>query len=177
MGQPTGDQRPQGGPAPGQQQWQQRPQPPQQPQPYYSPAPGVPAAPQPPAYGGFQSGSYGGFGAFAEATPKRNRGRGKFVIAGIIALVLIAAGGAAAWQFGLIHFSDVLDEQALETGVKQVLTNNYGETDVTAVDCPSGQPVTSGHRFSCTVEISGATKEVAVRVLNGKPEFEVGAPH
>lgn len=164
MGQPTGDQRPQWEPAPGQRQWQQ--QPPQQPQPYHSPA-----------YGGFQSGSYGGFGAFAEVTPKRNRGRGKFVIAGIIALVLIAAGGAVAWQFGLIHFSDVLDEQALETGVKQVLTNNYGEADVTAVDCPSGQPVTSGHRFSCTVEISGATKEVGVRVLNGEPEFEVGAPH
>lgn len=172
MGQPTDDQRPQWGPAPGQQQWQQ---PPQQWHPYPSPAPGAPAAPQPPAYGGFQSGSYGGFGAFTPATPQRSRGR--IVIAGITAMVLIAAGGAAAWQFGLIHFSDVLDEKALETGVKQVLTNNYGEADVTGVDCPSGQQVTPGHRFSCTVEIDGKTKEVAIRVLNGKPEFEVGAPH
>lgn len=154
MGQPTEDQRPQWGPAPGH-------------QPYH----GQPA--QPPVYG-FQSGSYSGFGAFPAATPPKRRGR--IVIAGIIAVVLIAAGGAAAWQFGLIHFGDVLDEEALETGVKQVLTNNYGEADVSGVDCPPGQEVTPGHRFSCTAEIGGKGKEVAIRVLNGKPEFEVGAP-
>jgi hypothetical protein len=38
------------------------------------------------------------------------------------------------------------------------------------------QPVRNGTTFECTVEISGQEKTVPIRVLNEKPEFEVGAP-
>ncbi|QWF79622.1 DUF4333 domain-containing protein [Amycolatopsis sp. CA-230715] len=161
-------------------------QPPAQPQPQqpWSPGPASPPPgqgysgqpPQPGYGGGFQpsTSGYGGFGAFNEgAEPSKPRSKKPFVIGGAVALVLVLAG-AALLIFN--PFKSVLDQNSLQEGVTAVLHESYGEGDVRDVNCPSGESVSTGTSFTCSVTVAGAAKTVSVRVLNDKPEYEVGAP-
>ncbi|GAA1946779.1 DUF4333 domain-containing protein [Amycolatopsis minnesotensis] len=141
--------------------------------------PGQPPAPPQaqPGYGGDfqpQTSGYGGFGAFNEGTgPSKPRSKKPFVIGGAVVLVLVLAG-AALLIFN--PFKSVLDQDSLNEGVTAVLHESYGEGDVRDVDCPSGESVSTGTSFTCSVTVAGASKTVSVRVLNDKPEYEVGAP-
>lgn len=166
------------------QQWNQ--QGPQQPQWYPSagehqnqPAPGsygVPSRPVPENQAvppGFQSSSYGGFGAFTNE-PQQKRGKKPLLVA-VIAVVVLAGGSVAGWLLGAFD-GDVLDQRSLQDGVTKVLSESYGEKDVRNVDCPDRQTIETGHEFTCTVDVAGKPKKVKIRVLNTKPEFEVGAP-
>ena len=159
-------------------QWQQQ-QPPSQPTPQQpgTPSGGWPAQQQqaPGQYGGgFQPTQYGGLGAFA-AEPKKPKSKKPLLIGGVAVLVLVIGGGAA-WLLGAFR-GDVLDQQSLEDGVVKVLNENYGEPDVKDAQCPSNEAARNGTTFDCTVKIGGQDKKVTVRVLNDRPEYEVGAPH
>ncbi|WP_051791710.1 DUF4333 domain-containing protein [Amycolatopsis jejuensis] len=138
--------------------------------------PGTPPHGQETPYGGgFQPSHYGGLGAFSGADAKKPRSKKPFLIAG--AGVLVAAlGVGAAWWFGAFS-GDTLEQKSLQDGVSRVLGENYGEPDVKNVSCPTGQPITNGTTFDCTVQVGGQPKKVTVRVLNDKPEYSVGAPH
>lgn len=137
----------------------------------------VPPPPQQVNYG-FQGGSYGGFGAFAEQEDVRPpRRKGMRITVGILAVTaLLAAAGGAAWSFGLVKFGDVLDETSVKAGVRDVLANHYGESNVDNLNCPPNQEVRTGHRFTCTAHVEGKHRKIEIRVLNDKPQFEVGAP-
>jgi hypothetical protein len=125
-------------------------------------------------YGGSFQSQYGGLGAFdGQQTPKPRRRRTAIFIGGAIALALGA--GVTAWLLGAFQ-GDVLDQDSLQNGVITVLHDNFGEHDVSNAKCPDDQPARNGTTFECTVEISGQEKTVPIRVLNEKPEFEVGAP-
>ncbi|MFG1639658.1 DUF4333 domain-containing protein [Amycolatopsis sp. NPDC049252] len=162
------------GPWPGQQPpaapWQQQPQP-------GTPSGGRPAQQQPPQQfgGGFQPAQYGGLGAFATAPEKKPKSKKPLLIGGIAVLVLVLGGGAA-WLLGAFR-GDVLDQESLQDGVVKVLNENYGEPDVKDAQCPSNEAAQNGTTFDCTVKIGGQAKKVTVRVLNDRPEYEVGAPH
>ncbi|WP_277681944.1 DUF4333 domain-containing protein [Saccharomonospora azurea] len=160
--QPQGQQGPHSGPTPQ----------PVAPQPH-----AYPAQPQQPAsFGGSFSSDYGGFGAF-DAEPPANRGKSrKPWIIGAVALVVLAGGGAAAWFSG-VFTGDVLDQESLHEGVATVLQDSYGEQDVSNVNCPENQRIAAGHTFDCTVDVAGKPRTVSIRVLNDKPQYEVGAPH
>lgn len=161
--------RPQGPPGPqGSQGWWQPGPYNQQGQPYAQPA-----FQQQGFGGGFQS-QYGGLGAFGEQSPRKSR-KGKVLAVVVAVVVVLGGGGAAAWYFGLFQ-GDVLDPQSVEQGVARVLRDSFGEHDVSNVQCPGGQQIEAGHTFECSVDISGRTKTVSIRVLNEKPEYEVGAP-
>jgi hypothetical protein len=168
------------GPWQGQQNapWQQ--QPPSQPTPQQQPGiPGGRPAQQPgqpgPYGGGFQPTQYGGLGAFAAAPEKKPKSKKPLLIGGIAVLVLVLGGGGA-WLLGAFR-GDVLDQQSLQDGVVKVLNENYGEPDVKNAQCPSNEAARNGTTFDCTVQIGGQAKKVTVRVLNDRPEYEVGAPH
>lgn len=137
----------------------------------------VPPGGQPPSWN-FQGGSYGGFGAFSEQEDKQPpRRKGLRITVGILGVVaLVAAAGGAAWAFGLVKFGDVLDEASVKAGVREVLANHYGESTVDNLNCPPNQEVRTGHRFTCTAQVEGKHRKIEIRVLNDKPEFEVGAP-
>ncbi|EOD63829.1 DUF4333 domain-containing protein, partial [Amycolatopsis vancoresmycina] len=94
----------------------------------------------------------------------------------VAALLVLGLGGGAAWMAGVFR-GDVLDQQSLEDGVVKVLNENYGEPDVKNAQCPSNEAAQNGTTFDCTVTIGGQQKKVTVRVLNDRPEYEVGAPH
>ncbi|KDN18165.1 DUF4333 domain-containing protein [Amycolatopsis rifamycinica] len=159
--------------------------PPSQPgQPGSGPWPSQPAPQQPPTPGhgqpqqyggGFQPTQYGGLGAFAAEPPKKPKSKKPVLIAAGAVLVL-ALGGGAAWLLGAFR-GDVLDQQSLQDGVVKVLNENYGEPDVKNAQCPANEAAQNGTTFDCTVTIGGQPMKVTVRVLNDRPEYEVGAPH
>lgn len=145
---------------------------------------GPPAQPTQPAQpppapgqygGGFQPAQYGGLGAFAAAPAKQPKSKKPLLLGGIAVLVLVVGGGAA-WLLGAFR-GDVLDRQSLQDGVVKVLNENYGEPDVKNAQCPADEAAVNGTTFDCTVTIGGQQKKVTVRVLNDRPEYEVGAPH
>jgi hypothetical protein len=130
---------------------------------------------QSPAGFGYQPTNYGGLGAFGESEPSRKRSKKPLIFGGIGALFVAATGGVA-WLLGAFS-GDTLDQQSTQDGVTKVLTDSYGEHDVKNTQCPSGEEITTGNTFDCTVEIASQQKKITIRVLNGKPEFVVGAPH
>ncbi|WP_020668387.1 DUF4333 domain-containing protein [Amycolatopsis nigrescens] len=149
----------------------------QQPQGY--PPQGYPGQAPPPqgGYGGgFQlSTSYGGLGAFGQAPQAKGpRSKKPWLIGGGVVVVLLA-GGATAWALGAFQ-GEVLDEGSVQNGVVTVLRESFGESDVRDVRCPADQPIKAGSTFDCSITLAGQPKKVSIRVLNDKPEFEVGAP-
>jgi hypothetical protein len=154
--------------------WSPPSQPPSQPTPQQPPAPGQGQHQHQQQYGGgFQPAQYGGLGAFAVEPAKKPKK--PLLIAGAAVLVL-ALGGGAAWLLGAFR-GDVLEQQSLQDGVVKVLNENYGEPDVKNAQCPADEAAKNGTTFDCTVTIGGQQKKVTVRVLNDRPEYEVGAPH
>jgi hypothetical protein len=142
------------------------------------PAPsGAPAAPAS-QYGGFQGGQsqYGGLGAFEESIKSAKKPFRKRLVIGLILVIAAVGGLATAWLLGAFS-GDTLDQNSLQDGVTNVLHQGYGESDVTNVQCPSGEQIKAGNTFDCTVQVAGQSKKVSIRVMNDKPEFEVGAPH
>lgn len=172
-------QHPGTGPQPAQpQQWpQQWPATPGGGQAYPGAAqPGTPYPAQQPGYDAQQQpSSYGGFGAFGGETGKPKKKSKAPIIGGVAAAVVLVGGAVAAWQFGLFQ-QDVLDQDSLQDGVISVLRDSYGEQDVANARCPDDASPTNGTTFDCQVEVAGQEKTVKIRVLNDKPEFEVGAP-
>jgi hypothetical protein len=170
-------------PAPGTHggQWRQPPSQPLPPQPG-TPGGGWPAQPGPATPGqgqqyggGFQPSQYGGLGAFS-VEPEKKPASKKPLLIGLVALLVLALGGGAAWLLGAFR-GDVLEQKSLQDGVIKVLNENYGEPDVKNADCPADEAARNGTTFDCTVQIGGQPKKVTVRVLNDRPEYEVGAPH
>lgn len=155
-------------------QWWQPP--PGQADPHHSPHHTPPAGEQAPGFPGAFPSQYGGFGAFDNVSPAKRRSRAKWWIVGVTVVVVLGGGGAAAWFSGLFQ-GDVLDQDSLHEGVATVLTEHYGEHDVDDVRCPTDQRIATGHTFDCAVQVAGEPRTVTVRVLNDKPEYEVGAPH
>lgn len=148
----------------------------QQPHPASQPTPAQQFPPQNQFGGGFQPTQYGGLGAFEEVLAAPAKRSKKPLIIGGAAVLLVALAGGAAWLLGAFA-GDTLDQKDLQEDVSQVLQDNFGEQDVKNTSCPADQEVKNGTTFDCTVDVGGQPKKVTVRVLNEKPEYEVGAPH
>ncbi|HKS49396.1 MAG TPA: DUF4333 domain-containing protein [Amycolatopsis sp.] len=153
------------------------------PPPWQTPAPQwqQPGAWQPPPGGGVwgshprtaePASVYRGFDAFGGGKRKRS---GKPWIIGAVVLVVLAGGGVAAWRSGVFS-GDTLDQRSIQDGVVKVLREDFGESDVRNVQCPSRQPVKTGITFECSALVGGQPKKVTIRVLNEQAQFEVGAP-
>lgn len=155
-------------------QWPQ-PVPGQHGYPAQSPPAGAPGYGQQPQFGGGFASQYGGLGAFEPSPPpKRARSKKPYLIGGTV-IVVLAAAAIVAWLLGAFR-GDVLDKVSLQDGVTTVLSENFGEQDVRNAQCPENQEIKNGNTFECSVDVAGQPKKVTIRVLNDKPEFEVGAP-
>ncbi|MFW0794775.1 DUF4333 domain-containing protein [Gordonia sp. CPCC 205515] len=122
-------------------------------------------------------GQYGSDDQFSTMTPKSGKGSrrtllyiGGIVAALIAAIVLITAFVVPGWA------PKTLDQDALQDGVKKVLTEDYQATDVSEVSCPSGQKVETGATFTCTATISGQAQTVKVTILDDDGKYEVSRP-
>lgn len=184
QGQPQGQpQRPQGQPPYGQAR-------PTGPQPFgpgqaqhpngpFQPGPqlhGSPSGPQ--QTGPFRPGpEYGVAGQQPAASPKPARkplGRKLWVgvLIGAVAASLIAVP-LTLLSVGRL-FTPMLDRASVQTGVAEVLKQDFGLADVEKVECPSDQPATTGTQFECTFSYNAKSYPVAVEVINDQGQYRVG---
>ncbi|MCM3845035.1 DUF4333 domain-containing protein [Pseudonocardia sp. DR1-2] len=69
--------------------------------------------------------------------------------------------------------SDRLDRTALQAGVNQVLTQDYG-LQVGAIACPEDVEVSAGTQFTCQAVVDGEQVEVPVVVTSDQGDYQVG---
>ena len=69
----------------------------------------------------------------------------------------------------------VLDVGAVQTGVQQVLTQDYG-LKVQSVTCPDGQQVLPNATFECTAVVDGDQVTVPIKITSEDGNYEVGRP-
>ncbi|MBF6139201.1 DUF4333 domain-containing protein [Nocardia farcinica] len=108
--------------------------------------------------------------------PPRSGGGKKGLIIGLAAVGVLVLGGIVALVL-LLTATDKLDQAAVQDGVKQVLTDSYGITDVSDVSCPSGQKVEVDATFECTLKVSGEQKKVNIKITKDDGTYEVGRPN
>ncbi|HXH33234.1 MAG TPA: DUF4333 domain-containing protein [Plantibacter sp.] len=172
--QPYG-QRPHG---PGQQQFAPGPQ-----QPANGPfapnqqQPGQPGAPFRPGAEYGNTGQQQPFPAASMAKPKAKRkplGRRLWagVLIGAVAASLIAVP-LTLLSVGRL-FTPMLDRGAVQTGVAEVLKQDFGLADVEKVECPGDQAAVTGTQFECTFSYGGTSYPVAVEVINDQGQYRVG---
>lgn len=95
------------------------------------------------------------------------------MIAGVVAIVggVIGLGAAAGW-----FTTRLLDQQAVQDGVQQILTDHY-DMDVSTVSCPPAPEVKVHNTFTCTVGLSsGESVTVRVVVVSEDGTYTVGRP-
>lgn len=126
-----------------------------------------------PPYGG----QFGGGDQFsAMAAPSGKKGLRTLLLIGggvavlIAAILLITAFIAPGWA------PKTISQSAVQDGVKKVLTEDYQATEVSDVQCPSGQRVEQGQSFSCTATVGGQQQTVTVTFLDDDGKYEVSRP-
>ena len=70
----------------------------------------------------------------------------------------------------------VFDHEAVATGVRRVLTEDYDIDGVREVTCPEGRGVTAGNTFRCAVVISGDEQQVEITVAGDDGRYTVSPP-
>lgn len=140
-------------------------------QPGYPPQQPPPGYPQPPysqdPYDQPPHGSPGG--------EQQKTRTGLWVSIGVGVVVIAAAAVLLFWKPGFA-VTTTFDSSSVESGVKKILTDSYNITGVGSVSCPSGQEVTDGNTFQCTVMIQGTQKKVTITVKGSDGEYVVGRP-
>ncbi|WP_064065682.1 DUF4333 domain-containing protein [Rhodococcus ruber] len=178
---------PQQGQAPGQSWAQQGPGQPQQGQPQWGqPQQGQPQQGQP-QQGQPQQGQWGqqqpgqpqgqqwtGANQWNAGAPQTKSKTGLIVGLAVAALVLIGAIIGAVLLFG---GTDTLDPEAAQAGVEKVLTESYGATDVSDVQCPDGEEVKAGNSFECTLTVDGQFRTVTLTFTDDEGTYEVSRPN
>lgn len=161
---PGGQQYPGYGPTPG-----------GQPFPGYGQPPG--GYPQQPGFGP-QLGYPGGVGQFG-GTPPAGAPRKRSALPWILVGLVVVLGGLVAF-LGFVtpgwFTTKVFDHAAVQNGVKQILTDEYGLEDVGEVSCPQNEKVEEGNTFECTATIKGEQKKVTITVKSKDGEYEVAKP-
>lgn len=99
------------------------------------------------------------------------------LILGGLAVLLVAAVAVLGFVWPGWFLKKVFDENAVQDGVKKILTEKYNVSKVESASCPSGQAVTQGSTFDCKVKIDGKDKTVTITVKDGgRALYEVSLP-
>lgn len=70
-----------------------------------------------------------------------------------------------------------LDQASAEAGVRKVVTQNYGASNVSVVQCPPYIPILDGTSVTCSLTIDGADKTVTLTMVGSDGNYEVGLPN
>jgi hypothetical protein len=123
-------------------------------------------------------GQWGGGGAGYPPLPNQPRSGGRsalpFIIIGIVVVVLAIVAVLLFVAPGFL-VNRVFDTPALQQGVQQVLTNDYG-LQVESVTCGQGIRVDQGATFQCDAVVDGAPVKVPVTVTSSDGAYQVGRP-
>jgi hypothetical protein len=91
-----------------------------------------------------------------------------------------AAGVAVVLILGFVvpgfFTTTVFDQQAVQDGVRRILTDEYGQ-NADAVRCPLDQQVRQGTTFTCTATIDDKLRTVLITVKTDSGKYEVARPN
>ena len=150
---------------------QPRPQP--QPQPQPQPAhPGAYGQPQPSPQQQQQQ-PYGAPAPVASRAKKSGKATTIVVTALVTATVSVLATLLAT---GTLTAAPLFEREALESGVSDILSDDFELTDVKSVSCPAEAVAERGEKFECTFTSGGEDLSVPVEVLNDDGQYRVGGP-
>lgn len=108
-------------------------------------------------------------------TPGERKRRLVLLIGLLVAVVLLALAALAfIWPAFLVK--RVLDAEAVEEGVRKVLTNDYQITKLESVSCPAGRELRPGNTFECVVRIDNREQTVPITVKTEDGQYEVARP-
>ncbi|GLY51578.1 DUF4333 domain-containing protein [Lentzea sp. NBRC 102530] len=171
-----GQQQPYPGFDPSQQQTQQYGQP--QSNPYGTPAQdpygqqtqqyGMPGQQQPNPYG--QQPGYG-----PPMPPKKKSSAGIWVAA-VVVVLLVGAVLFTGFVTPAFFKKKIFDNTAVQTGIVQILKDEYKISDVGAASCSGENEVKPNTSFECKVQVGGKDKKVKIVVKTEDGEYEVGQP-
>jgi hypothetical protein len=134
---------------------------------------------QQPYYGQQQPGQYdygqpSGFGAPA-AGKKKGGGKLLWITLAVVVVVVAALGVTGFWMPGFF-VTKVLDQSAVQNGVKDTLLKYDSSFKVDSVSCPAKQEVKAGNTFTCTATIGGKPQQITVTVQDSNGNYQVGRP-
>ena len=92
-----------------------------------------------------------------------------------LATALVAVGATLALT-GAFTPTPTFDEVALEDGVRGVLQDDFGLSDVGSVSCPANLEVVAGTEFECSFRSGGQDVSIPIEVLNDAGQYRVGGP-
>ncbi|MFW0785729.1 DUF4333 domain-containing protein [Gordonia sp. CPCC 206044] len=121
-------------------------------------------------------GQFGGDQFASMATPARKYGNRNLLLIGgglavlIAAILLVTAFVVPGWA------PKKISQDAVQDGVKKILTEDYQAADVTEVQCPSGQKVDDGASFTCTATVGGQKQTVTITFVGDDGKYEVSRP-
>ncbi|GAA3058850.1 DUF4333 domain-containing protein [Actinokineospora globicatena] len=132
----------------------------------------------PGGYGQQPQQQYGQYQQYPGSPPPQKKG-GVWIWV-LVTTVVVIAGAVAVLGFitpGWFN-KKVFDVNAVQDGVKMILTDKYSIDGVESVSCPGQQEVKKDNQFSCEVTIGGEKKTVRVTVRNAtNGEYEVAPPN
>jgi hypothetical protein len=97
------------------------------------------------------------------------------IIGGVAAVVVLAVVAVLGFVSPGFFNTRVLDAAAVQSGVQQVLTQDY-DLEVQSVTCPDGTEVATDATFECTAVIDGEQVAVPIRITSEDGNYEVGRP-
>ena len=97
------------------------------------------------------------------------------LILGAAAVLVLAVVGVLGFVAPGFFNTRVLDTAAVQDGVRQVLSQDYG-LEVQSVTCPDGTAVATDATFECTAVIDGEQVAVPIRITSEDGNYEVGRP-
>lgn len=102
--------------------------------------------------------------------------RRKIVLVSALVIALVAIAIGILGILG-VFTRNVLDRNNVEANVRQILNQNFGETDIQSVSCPPNQSMQAGSSFTCVVRIGENNKNVKIEVTNDRGDYQVDAPN
>jgi hypothetical protein len=97
------------------------------------------------------------------------------IIGGAVGAIVLVVVGVLGFVSPGFFNTRVLDAAAVETGVQQVLAQDYG-LQVESVTCPEGQQVVADAGFECTAVVDGDQVAVPIKITSSDGNYEVGRP-
>ncbi|MBO0692954.1 MAG: DUF4333 domain-containing protein [Acidimicrobiaceae bacterium] len=113
-------------------------------------------------------------GDAAPIRPERNGRRSKrgYFVPGLIAFVVLAAGGGIANFAGLDHAGpNRLAGPDVETFLAQAIQTKDALASPPRISCPSSEPVRPGLRFTCSWNRAGGDRPVSVTETDARGQF------
>lgn len=111
----------------------------------------------------------------AAAPRAKKSGRaGTVVVTALVTAVVSVL--ATLFATGAFTAPPVFEQEALESGVSDVLSGDFELSDVKGVSCPAEVVAERGEQFECTFSSGGEDLSVPVEVLNDEGQYRVGGP-